>query len=104
MDEDFVRQLKSRLAAEAAREAPPDGFPRLPDIPARRYTDSAFFELEQASVFRQSWLFAGHLDQRLGARTSRPGFYGAMSAVFLARLAHVTPDTNHPPERDIIYR
>jgi phenylpropionate dioxygenase-like ring-hydroxylating dioxygenase large terminal subunit len=48
---------------EAARTAPPEGFPDLPDIPGGRYTDPRFFALEQQHIWRKSWLLAGHLDE-----------------------------------------
>ena len=48
---------------EAARTSPPVGFPALPDIPAGRYTDPAFFELEQTHIWQKSWLFAAHIDE-----------------------------------------
>jgi phenylpropionate dioxygenase-like ring-hydroxylating dioxygenase large terminal subunit len=48
---------------EAARKAPPEGFPDLPDIPGGRYTDPRFFALEQQHIWRKSWLLAGHLDE-----------------------------------------
>ncbi|MBT7333518.1 MAG: aromatic ring-hydroxylating dioxygenase subunit alpha [Gammaproteobacteria bacterium] len=48
---------------EASRSAPPKGFPELPDIPAGRYTDPRFFELEKEHIWRKSWLFAAHIDE-----------------------------------------
>ena len=32
-------------------------------IPAGRYTDPAFFELEQTHIWQKSWLFAAHIDE-----------------------------------------
>ena len=46
MDDDFLARFRERSAYETAREGPPDGFPKLPDLPLGRYTDPAFQELE----------------------------------------------------------
>jgi len=48
---------------EARRTAPPAAFPTLPDIPAGRYTDPRFFELERAHLWQKSWLLAAHIDE-----------------------------------------
>jgi phenylpropionate dioxygenase-like ring-hydroxylating dioxygenase large terminal subunit len=48
---------------EAARKSPPAGFPGLPDIPAGRYTDMRFFQLERDHIWRKSWLLAAHIDE-----------------------------------------
>ena len=48
---------------EAARTEPPVGFPHLPDLPAGRYTDQRFYELEKEHLWRKSWLFAAHIDE-----------------------------------------
>ena len=58
-----VERLKKLMEWEATRSAPPEGFPRLPDMPAARYTSEEYFQLEQEHIFRKSWLFAGHLDE-----------------------------------------
>ena len=58
-----VRRLKALMEWEGQRSAPPDGFPRLPDMPAARYTSPEYFALEQEHIFRKSWLFAGHIDE-----------------------------------------
>jgi choline monooxygenase len=47
MDAATVEYLKAGMSAEAARTAPPEGFPPLPLIPGGRYTDPAFLDLEQ---------------------------------------------------------
>jgi phenylpropionate dioxygenase-like ring-hydroxylating dioxygenase large terminal subunit len=57
------QRWKAGVAAERDRRAPPDGFPRLPDIPAGRYTDPAFFELERDALFRRGWVYAAHTSQ-----------------------------------------
>ncbi len=58
-----IEKLYRLMEFEAARTSPPDGFPSLPDIPAGRYTDSTFFELEQTHIWHKSWLFAAHIDE-----------------------------------------
>ena len=63
MEQQEVQTLRALMEYEAARTEPPESFPHLPDIPAGRYTDPRFFELEQAEIFKKSWLFAAHLDE-----------------------------------------
>ena len=58
-----VSRLKAMMEWEGRRTAPPAGFPALPDMPAARYTSSEYYALEQAHIFRKSWLFAAHLDE-----------------------------------------
>ncbi len=63
MDAATVSRWKQAVAAERERRAPPDGFAPLPDIPAGRYHDPAFFELEREALFKRTWVFAAHTDQ-----------------------------------------
>ena len=63
MSADEVSRLKAMMEWEGQRTAPPAGFPALPDMPAARYTNSEYYALEQAHIFRKSWLFAAHLDE-----------------------------------------
>lgn len=65
MNEALVQEIKQRLEYEEQRTAPPEGFPALPDIPAARYTDDGFYQLEQESIWSKTWLFAGHADEVL---------------------------------------
>jgi len=58
-----IQTLKDLMEFEAARKSPPAGFPSLPDIPAGRYTDLRFFELERDHIWRKSWLLAAHIDE-----------------------------------------
>ena len=58
-----ITTLRELMEFEAARQAPPEGFPALPDIPAGRYVDPRFFELELQHVWRKSWLLAAHIDE-----------------------------------------
>ena len=66
MDANTTRQIKDSMAFEAARTTPPKGFPRLPDIPAARYVDPQFLDLEKQGVWKRSWLYAGHTSQAAG--------------------------------------
>ena len=50
MDANTTQRIKDSMAFEAARTKPPTGFPRLPDIPAARYVDPQFLELEKQGV------------------------------------------------------
>ncbi len=45
---------------ETNRDAYPAEFPALPPIPAARYVDPAFFQLERDHVWAKSWLLAAH--------------------------------------------
>ena len=55
-----------RSAYESARTEPPDGFPKLPDLPLGRYTDPAFYALEQQYLWKRSWLYAAHDSELVG--------------------------------------
>lgn len=55
--------IAERMAYEAERDGPPEGFPRLPDVPARRYTDPGFLTLEREAMWQRAWLYACHADQ-----------------------------------------
>ncbi len=48
---------------EAARVEPPIDFPDLPDIPAGRYVDERFHQLELQHIWQKSWLLAAHIDE-----------------------------------------
>ncbi|MGE3773507.1 MAG: aromatic ring-hydroxylating dioxygenase subunit alpha [Gammaproteobacteria bacterium] len=63
LDAATVAEWIARCAAERERTSPPAHFPALPDIPAGRYTDAAFFDLQLQRLWRRSWLYAGHVDQ-----------------------------------------
>ena len=63
MSSEDIQSLRALMEYEASRSAPPQGFPALPDIPAGRYTDQRFFDLEEAHIWRKSWLLAAHVDE-----------------------------------------
>ena len=63
MDKEQIEQLKDLIDFERKRTSPPKGFPKLPDLPGKRYTDHEFYELEKENLWKKSWLLAGHLDE-----------------------------------------
>lgn len=63
MDEVLAKDIQDRWEYEAGRTAPPEGFPRFPDLPLARYTDQGLYEAEIEAVFKRRWLFAGHLSE-----------------------------------------
>ena len=58
MQEALVERLKQEIQYEFSREGPPEGFPKFPDIPAGRYRDAGFFDLEMTHFWPRVWLFA----------------------------------------------
>ena len=79
MDSQVIEHLKAGIEYERTREGPPEGFPRLPDIPGGRYTDPEFLRLEREHLWKKAWLYAGHLDElpepgsfKLWQRTGSP--------------------------------
>ncbi len=63
MSAEYIQTLRDLMEYEAARTAPPEGFPALPDIPAGRYVDQHFFQLELEHIWQKSWLLAAHIDE-----------------------------------------
>ena len=63
MEQHEIDTLRRLMEYEAARTAPPEGFPVLPDLPGGRYTDPRFFELEKQHIWRKCWLLASHIDE-----------------------------------------
>lgn len=63
MNAERHQAILRRPAEEHARDSFPAGFPDPIDVPAARYTDPAFFELERTHVFETSWLFVAHAGQ-----------------------------------------
>lgn len=58
------------MDAQLGRKEYPDGFPVLPEVPAARYFDPAFAELEREHLWLKSWLVAGHQSE-----LAEPGAY-----------------------------
>jgi phenylpropionate dioxygenase-like ring-hydroxylating dioxygenase large terminal subunit len=63
MDAQTVKRFLSGMQYEAERTAPPEGFPKFPDVPAGRYIDPEFLALEREHLWRKSWLYACHIDE-----------------------------------------
>jgi len=70
MDPATIKRFLDGMKYEAERTGPPPGFPRLPDIPAGRYVDPEFIELERRRMWKRSWLYGCHIDE-----LPRPGSY-----------------------------
>lgn len=108
MDATLEHTIRDRIDREKGRTAPADDAVPIPLIPTERYTDPAFWALEQEAVFRRCWLFAGHESEwpepgsyRLTERSGAPvvvvrGEDGVLRAFYNAcrhRGAPVTRDT-----------
>ena len=63
MDAQTIERWKDGVAFERGREAVPENFPALPDIPGGRYWEPEFFALEREVLFKKGWVYAGHTDQ-----------------------------------------
>jgi phenylpropionate dioxygenase-like ring-hydroxylating dioxygenase large terminal subunit len=63
MTPETIQTLRQLMEYEAARKAPPRDWPNTPDIPAGRYVDPRFYQLELEHVWRKSWLLAAHIDE-----------------------------------------
>jgi phenylpropionate dioxygenase-like ring-hydroxylating dioxygenase large terminal subunit len=63
VDATFLERFRERSAYETGRDGPPEGFPKLPDLPLGRYTDPEFQALEDRYLFQKVWLFAAHDSQ-----------------------------------------
>ena len=63
MTPEYIKTLRRLMEFEASRSEPPRDFPQLPDIPAGRYVDTRFHDLEREHIWAKSWLLAAHLDE-----------------------------------------
>ena len=70
MTHDRIDRIKSEMAWEFARTAPPPGFPPFPDIPVGRYTSDEFYEIERRHLWTKVWVMAGRAED-----IARPGDY-----------------------------
>lgn len=59
MKPEIEDRIRAVMAFELGREAPPEGFPEMPEIPGGRYTRQDFFDLEMEHVFSRSWVCVG---------------------------------------------
>ncbi len=55
----WAARIRAQMDFEWKREGPPEGFPALPPIPTGRYTDPAFYALEQEHLWKKTWLLVG---------------------------------------------
>ena len=67
MDAATTAYVKEQIDLEFQRfknkASPPSDFAPLPDIPAGRYIDDEFYELEKEHIWSKSWLLAAHVDE-----------------------------------------
>jgi len=63
LDAQEIQDIRELMEFEAQRKSPPEGFPKFPDIPAGRYNDEEFFQLEKEHYWSKLWTFAGHMDE-----------------------------------------
>jgi len=71
MNPSTLADIEHAIHFETSRkDTPPAGFPPLPEVPGGRYTQQAFFELENEAVWRKSWVCVG-----LEADVRHPGDY-----------------------------
>lgn len=59
----YISTLRKLMEYEAGRSAPPPEWPDMPDIPAGRYVDQRYYDLEIDHIWRKSWLLASHIDE-----------------------------------------
>lgn len=62
MDATLIEQIQADMRYEFERTAPPDGFPKFPDIPTARHIDPAFHDLEQKHLWPKTWVMAGRAE------------------------------------------
>ena len=70
MDAKKIQEIKDQMEYERTRNSPPEDFPKLPEIPGKRYTDQNLFDLEMEKIFFKSWLMVFREDEILN-----PGDY-----------------------------
>jgi phenylpropionate dioxygenase-like ring-hydroxylating dioxygenase large terminal subunit len=88
MDQALMERIKDKILFELDREGLPDGFPQLPIIPAGRYTEQAFYDLEQEYMWSRTWLYAGRAEQLPEAGSYQIWDYSGPS-ILLVRDAHM---------------
>jgi phenylpropionate dioxygenase-like ring-hydroxylating dioxygenase large terminal subunit len=59
MLEETVSTIHRTMDYEAARDAYPEGYPALPDLPTSRYKDRDFEKSEMKLLWKKTWLLAG---------------------------------------------
>jgi nitrite reductase/ring-hydroxylating ferredoxin subunit len=63
MDAKKIQEIKDQMEYERTRNSPPKDFPKLPEIPGKRYTDQNLFDLEIEKIFFKSWLMVFREDE-----------------------------------------
>ena len=63
MDAKKIQEIKDQMEYERTRNSPPKDFPKLPEIPGKRYTDQNLFDLEMEKIFFKSWLMIFREDE-----------------------------------------
>ncbi|MBK01598.1 MAG: Rieske (2Fe-2S) domain-containing protein [Acidimicrobiaceae bacterium] len=58
MDQALIDRIRTDMAYEYHRTAPPDGFPRFHDIPVGRHISDTFEALEQKYMWPRTWVMA----------------------------------------------
>ena len=62
MDDALISKIKNDMYYEFARSAPPEGFPKFPDISTERHRSQEFHDLEQAHLWPKTWVMAGRAE------------------------------------------
>jgi phenylpropionate dioxygenase-like ring-hydroxylating dioxygenase large terminal subunit len=70
MDAALEDRIREELSFNRDRSAPPPDAVAVPPIPAERYRDPGFFDLERERVWKRSWLYAAHVSE-----LTEPGAY-----------------------------
>ena len=63
MDAKKIQEVRDQMEYERTRNSPPKDFPKLPEIPGKRYTDQNLFDLEMEKIFFKSWLMVFREDE-----------------------------------------
>ena len=63
MDIEKINEIKAQMDYERTRNSHPEGFPKLPEIPGKRYTDKNLYNLEIENIFLKSWLMIFREDE-----------------------------------------
>lgn len=70
MTPELMKRIENDLHVQGTRPGPPPGFPALPEIPAGRYIDEKFYDLEMEHIWKKSWLMAAREED-----VAKPGDY-----------------------------
>jgi phenylpropionate dioxygenase-like ring-hydroxylating dioxygenase large terminal subunit len=70
MNNQHATLMYESVAREVERKTYPETFPAIPELPAGRYFDQHFYELEMQHVWHKTWINAAHLSE-----LPKPGSY-----------------------------